>query len=81
MAQSEVGNKSVAKTVENNDEDEDFGPQLIGKLEVIIMLDRKTRQTMYNIKIIFLGTFTIIFYFLLICILRDIIKQIFILNF
>lgn len=34
MAQSEVGNKSVAKTVETNDEEEDFGPQLIGKLEV-----------------------------------------------
>lgn len=37
MAQSEVGNKSVAKTVENNEEEEDFGPQLIGKLEVNIV--------------------------------------------
>lgn len=69
MAQSEVGNKSVAKTVENNDEDEDFGPQLIGKLEVIIMVDGKITQTMYNIERLFLGTFTIVFYFLLICIL------------
>lgn len=39
MAQSEIGNKSVAKTVENNDGDEEFGPQLIGKLEVIIILE------------------------------------------
>lgn len=53
MAHSEVGSKSVAKTVENNDEDEDFGPQLIGKLEVIIMLEKnyaKQCYTIYNFK-------------------------------
>lgn len=44
MAQSEVGNKSVAKTVENNDEDEEFGPQLIGKLEVVIILDGRMTE-------------------------------------
>lgn len=60
MAQSEVGNKSVAKTIENNDEDEEYGPQLIGKLEVIIILDgRMTVKMLYNEQ-----------YFLLIYILR-----------
>lgn len=51
MAQSEVGGKSVAKTVENNDEDEDFGPQLIGKLEVIIMLEKNYAKQCYTMYI------------------------------
>lgn len=59
MARSEVGNKSVAKTVENNDEDEDFGPQLIGKLEVIIMLVGRITQNNGD----FQEHFTIIFRF------------------
>lgn len=39
MAQSEMNKQQqVAKTVETNDDEEEFGPQLIGRLEVISFL-------------------------------------------